>query len=386
MIFRRNKKEKHKHYMKTYEDMFMLKEARVSVRVQLCDKCEHINVDNRYVSASYSPEFVEDDDVYEKIRQVIIELKEQKTKNQNINNLKNIITGTWNYEVRKLELKELNDEYQDAERRKTFSTNCCTISYKTSSDRNEKWNIVHELLLTGKNAKIFADEIGFYLPRKQNLLLSAFDSKSRIHSTGDTIPDIKDDKWNEPHTKVSPDAKDVEWNYLHDKPQEVVDKEITEFVMEVNSVSGRKCSDTDPHSHYIIDENIDPNNNSCMTKSELKELHEEKERIKIEHEYNMIKNTTNATKCNGGQVHTHINNADVDPDNDKCYNYADYANEKYNINVEKLPEDDANKFPSISNGNCNLNGGHYHVDNITYAFNESCLTHEHFVEKFMSDY
>lgn len=65
------------------------------------------------------------------------------------------------------------------------------ISYVTSRDRNEKWNTVYELLITGKDSVLFIEQIGFRLPRKQQPLLAAIANKKRSISAGDCIPDVR---------------------------------------------------------------------------------------------------------------------------------------------------------------------------------------------------
>ena len=66
-------------------------------------------------------------------------------------------------------------------------------SYKTSRERNVKWNTCFELLVTGKDAVIFSNEIGFRLKRKQCLLESAINKKTRFFNAGDYIPNIKEE-------------------------------------------------------------------------------------------------------------------------------------------------------------------------------------------------
>jgi hypothetical protein len=62
------------------------------------------------------------------------------------------------------------------------------VSKVSSRERGEKWNTVYELGIYGKNVKIFAEKIGFYLPRKQNKLLDAVNRKKNWNSFDDDIP------------------------------------------------------------------------------------------------------------------------------------------------------------------------------------------------------
>lgn len=64
------------------------------------------------------------------------------------------------------------------------------ISYKTSRDRNDKWNRVYELLITGPNVKKFHDSIGFRLKRKADMLASALAAKTRDYANGDSLPNV----------------------------------------------------------------------------------------------------------------------------------------------------------------------------------------------------
>jgi len=63
----------------------------------------------------------------------------------------------------------------------------CTV---VSRDRNEKWNTIFELLITGKDAKFFIEEIGFRLGRKQDRAIEALAAKKRTISTCDEIPSM----------------------------------------------------------------------------------------------------------------------------------------------------------------------------------------------------
>lgn len=62
------------------------------------------------------------------------------------------------------------------------------VSYR---DRNENWHTSYELLMTGQDAVKFAREIGFRLPRKNNILQKAINQKIRTTVIDDTIPDVK---------------------------------------------------------------------------------------------------------------------------------------------------------------------------------------------------
>lgn len=64
------------------------------------------------------------------------------------------------------------------------------VAYKTSRDRDENWNTVYELLITGDDVKKFAEFIGFRLDRKQRLLLDALSDKKRFLSSSDCIPGV----------------------------------------------------------------------------------------------------------------------------------------------------------------------------------------------------
>jgi len=65
------------------------------------------------------------------------------------------------------------------------------VAVKIERERDEKWNTVYELLITGKDTKIFYNEIGFGLQRKNNMLKDAIDSKLKWFSYED-IPEIQD--------------------------------------------------------------------------------------------------------------------------------------------------------------------------------------------------
>lgn len=60
----------------------------------------------------------------------------------------------------------------------------------TRCKRNEKWNIEHVLIISGKNIIKFYENIGYRCIRKQNILLSAIDQKKRWMSQKDNIPDV----------------------------------------------------------------------------------------------------------------------------------------------------------------------------------------------------
>ena len=66
------------------------------------------------------------------------------------------------------------------------------VAYKTSRDRHENWNTSYELLITGLDVEIFYREIGFRLKRKQDILKTAVENKTKWFSYED-IPGIKDD-------------------------------------------------------------------------------------------------------------------------------------------------------------------------------------------------
>lgn len=65
------------------------------------------------------------------------------------------------------------------------------VACKLKRDRNENWNTVYELLITGPGVKIFYEEIGFGLERKNNILKAAIDAKNKWFAYED-IPGIKD--------------------------------------------------------------------------------------------------------------------------------------------------------------------------------------------------
>lgn len=66
------------------------------------------------------------------------------------------------------------------------------VACKTTRDRNPKWNIVHELLITGSDVKIFYDEIGFRLKRKQDILEAAVKNKT-TWLRKDFVPGVRDE-------------------------------------------------------------------------------------------------------------------------------------------------------------------------------------------------
>ena len=66
------------------------------------------------------------------------------------------------------------------------------MSTVKSRNRNKNWNTVYELLITGQNSVIFADEIGFGLSRKQDKLLSGVKDKIRSTMVDDIIPNVKE--------------------------------------------------------------------------------------------------------------------------------------------------------------------------------------------------
>ena len=57
---------------------------------------------------------------------------------------------------------------------------------------NKNWNIEYSLLLTGKNCKLFAEKIGFRLPRKQNELLRGLSLQICEKSHDDNVSFLKD--------------------------------------------------------------------------------------------------------------------------------------------------------------------------------------------------
>lgn len=64
------------------------------------------------------------------------------------------------------------------------------VAVKVERERNDNWNTLYELLITGKDTKIFYDEIGFGLWRKNHMLKEAIDSKLNWLSYED-IPGIQ---------------------------------------------------------------------------------------------------------------------------------------------------------------------------------------------------
>jgi intein/homing endonuclease len=69
------------------------------------------------------------------------------------------------------------------------------ISTKTSRKRkeNNNWNIVYELSITGKDVKLFAEQINFRLSRKRLILEAAIVSKKKWSTNSDDIPYVKDE-------------------------------------------------------------------------------------------------------------------------------------------------------------------------------------------------
>lgn len=67
------------------------------------------------------------------------------------------------------------------------------ISRLSHRDRDDKWNRVYELLITGKDAELFAEKIGFRLKRKQERLIQYISEKKRSCSIGDVIPGVRED-------------------------------------------------------------------------------------------------------------------------------------------------------------------------------------------------
>jgi intein/homing endonuclease len=66
------------------------------------------------------------------------------------------------------------------------------VACKTERNCNEKWNTSYELLITGADVKIFYDEVGFRLKRKQDALDYAVNLKTRWFNYED-IPGVRDD-------------------------------------------------------------------------------------------------------------------------------------------------------------------------------------------------
>ena len=62
------------------------------------------------------------------------------------------------------------------------------VSTVKNRNRNQKWNTVYELGIYGKNVKLFAEKIGFYLPRKRDTLLAAISERKQWNSFNDDIP------------------------------------------------------------------------------------------------------------------------------------------------------------------------------------------------------
>jgi len=66
------------------------------------------------------------------------------------------------------------------------------VAVKIEREKNENWNTVYDLLITGSDVKIFYDKIGFGLKRKQDILEAAVNNKTRWVKS-DTIPGIRHD-------------------------------------------------------------------------------------------------------------------------------------------------------------------------------------------------
>lgn len=81
------------------------------------------------------------------------------------------------------------------------------VAHVSSRDRDEKWNTVYELLLTGQNAILFAEKIGFRLKRKQDILLSAVKNKIRSTMIKDYIPGVRDEM-----LRIAQQHKDIPGN------------------------------------------------------------------------------------------------------------------------------------------------------------------------------
>ena len=64
------------------------------------------------------------------------------------------------------------------------------VAYKTSRDRNENWNTIYELLITGKDVRLFYERINFRLARKRRIFDAGMQDKIREVSAGDIIPGL----------------------------------------------------------------------------------------------------------------------------------------------------------------------------------------------------
>jgi hypothetical protein len=67
------------------------------------------------------------------------------------------------------------------------------VSHVGERDRDENWNRIYELLITGADVKIFADQIGFRLQRKQQLLEAAISNRVRWVNADDIVPGVLSD-------------------------------------------------------------------------------------------------------------------------------------------------------------------------------------------------
>ena len=67
------------------------------------------------------------------------------------------------------------------------------VAHVSDRDRDENWNHIYELIITGADVKIFAEQIGFRLKRKQQLLEAAIANKSRWVNADDIIPGVLSD-------------------------------------------------------------------------------------------------------------------------------------------------------------------------------------------------
>jgi len=64
------------------------------------------------------------------------------------------------------------------------------VAHVGNRDRDENWNRIYELLITGADVKVFAEQIGFRLKYKQQLLKAALANKIRWVNADDIIPDV----------------------------------------------------------------------------------------------------------------------------------------------------------------------------------------------------
>ena len=67
------------------------------------------------------------------------------------------------------------------------------VSNRTHRQRDIKWEETHELLITGNDARLFQELIGFGRPHKRDLLAYGLSKKCRNVSTTDTVPGVHED-------------------------------------------------------------------------------------------------------------------------------------------------------------------------------------------------